>query len=65
MSSFAGESAQPASIERLIDRMERNEFDLIAVGRAILSDASWVQKIRAGGMQTLREFSAADFGQLI
>jgi 2,4-dienoyl-CoA reductase-like NADH-dependent reductase (Old Yellow Enzyme family) len=63
--AFAGESSQPVGLERLIHRMERNEFDLIAVGRAILNDPHWVTKIRSGDMQGLREFKAADFGQLV
>ena len=63
--SFAGKSSQPASLERLFHRMERNEFDLIAVGRAILNDPQWVTKIRTGDTQGLRDFSAADFGQLV
>jgi 2,4-dienoyl-CoA reductase-like NADH-dependent reductase (Old Yellow Enzyme family) len=63
--SFAGKSSQPASLERLVHRMERNEFDLIAVGRAILNDPLWVTKIRTGDTQGLRDFSAADFGQLV
>jgi 2,4-dienoyl-CoA reductase-like NADH-dependent reductase (Old Yellow Enzyme family) len=52
-------------LERLVHRMERNEFDLIAVGRAILNDPLWVTKIRTGDTQGLRDFSAADFGQLV
>ncbi len=63
--SFAGKSSQPASLVRLFHRMERNEFDLIAVGRAILNDPQWVTKIRTGDTQGLRDFSAADFGQLV
>ncbi len=65
MDAFAGKSSQPASLEKLIHRMQRNEFDLIAVGRAILNDPQWVTKIRTGDTQGLREFSAADFGQLV
>ncbi|HZI05140.1 MAG TPA: hypothetical protein VEZ71_14010 [Archangium sp.] len=26
--------------------MEREEFDLVAVGRALLSDAQWARKVR-------------------
>jgi 2,4-dienoyl-CoA reductase-like NADH-dependent reductase (Old Yellow Enzyme family) len=32
----------------LIERLEREEFDLIAVGRALLADPEWVNKIRDG-----------------
>ena len=46
--AFRGENSSPASLDGLIERMERDEFDLVAVGRAILADPNWVQKVRAG-----------------
>jgi 2,4-dienoyl-CoA reductase-like NADH-dependent reductase (Old Yellow Enzyme family) len=36
--------------------MEREEFDLIAVGRALLSDPNWVRKIREGRQDELSAF---------
>ncbi|WP_223838361.1 hypothetical protein [Saccharopolyspora pogona] len=33
------------SIERLLDRLERDEFDLVAIGRALLSDPQWAEKV--------------------
>jgi 2,4-dienoyl-CoA reductase-like NADH-dependent reductase (Old Yellow Enzyme family) len=33
------------SLANLVERMERDEFDLTAVGRAILGDPRWVAKI--------------------
>jgi 2,4-dienoyl-CoA reductase-like NADH-dependent reductase (Old Yellow Enzyme family) len=44
--------------------MERGEFDLIAVGRAILSDPSWVAKVKDGETGTLKGFTSAAFGAL-
>jgi 2,4-dienoyl-CoA reductase-like NADH-dependent reductase (Old Yellow Enzyme family) len=32
----------------LTEKLEREEFDLIAVGRALLADPDWVNKIRDG-----------------
>jgi 2,4-dienoyl-CoA reductase-like NADH-dependent reductase (Old Yellow Enzyme family) len=58
--AFAGEGSQTTPLDRLITRMERDEFDLIAVGRAILSDAQWVQKVRNGHMEELHGFKAED-----
>ena len=46
--AFRGENSGPASLDALVERMERDEFDLVAVGRAILADPNWVQKVRAG-----------------
>jgi 2,4-dienoyl-CoA reductase-like NADH-dependent reductase (Old Yellow Enzyme family) len=43
-----GASSQPASLDELHRRLERGDFDLVAVGRALISDPDWVRKVRAG-----------------
>ena len=65
MGAFAGEGSKPASLDTLVHRMERGEFDLIAVGRAILNDPQWVAKVRAGNKENLRDFIAAAMGELV
>lgn len=65
LAAFAGESSAPASLDTLVHRMERGEFDLIAVGRALLSDPQWVTKVRAGDQASLREFTAVALGELV
>ena len=62
--AFVGEGSQTTSLDKLITRMERDEFDLIAVGRALLSDAHWVEKVRDGRMDELTGFQAADLATL-
>ncbi|KAA9000712.1 NADH:flavin oxidoreductase [Affinibrenneria salicis] len=57
MSAFAGEGATPSNLDGLIERLERNEFDLIAVGRALLSDPNWAIKIRTGNHAALQDFT--------
>ncbi|WP_231937308.1 beta/alpha barrel domain-containing protein [Caballeronia udeis] len=64
LSTFGGESSTPASLDNLLERMERDEFDLIAIGRAILSDPEWVTKIRSGDTSSLKDFSPAALGEL-
>ncbi|MCW3149919.1 NADH:flavin oxidoreductase [Stutzerimonas stutzeri] len=49
--------AQPANIEGLLERLNRQEFDLVAVGRALLVDPDWAQKVREGRMQDILPFS--------
>jgi 2,4-dienoyl-CoA reductase-like NADH-dependent reductase (Old Yellow Enzyme family) len=44
--------------------MEREEFDLIAVGRALLSDALWASKVKAGDTEGLKPFEAAAMAKL-
>ncbi|KHS74112.1 NADH:flavin oxidoreductase [Pectobacterium brasiliense] len=62
--AFGGEGSGTAALDNLYARMEREEFDLIAVGRVLLSDAQWVQKVRSGQTDQLRGFDAADLAVL-
>ncbi len=57
IAAYAGEASKPASLDGLIERMERGEFDLIAVGRALLKDPEWANKVRDGRMNELEEFT--------
>jgi len=49
--------AQPASLEKLLERLNNDEFDLVAVGRALLVDPDWAQKVRDGREQEILPFS--------
>lgn len=43
-----GAATEQASIEPLLERLGAGEFDLIAVGRALLADAEWLTKLTNG-----------------
>ncbi|CCE08143.1 putative oxidoreductase (fragment) [Bradyrhizobium sp. STM 3843] len=45
--------------------MARDEFDLIAVGRALISDAEWVAKVKDDDKASLKGFDAADLRALV
>lgn len=64
-SAFGGQGAGTAALDNLYARIEREEFDLIAVGRALISDAQWAQKVGSGQEQELRGFDAADLDTLV
>lgn len=49
--------AQPANIEGLLERLNKQEFDLVAVGRALICDPDWALKVREGRMQDILPFS--------
>ncbi|MNP27036.1 NADH oxidase [compost metagenome] len=49
--------AKPASLEGLLRRLGDEEFDLVAVGRALLVDAEWAQKVRQGREADVLPFS--------
>jgi 2,4-dienoyl-CoA reductase-like NADH-dependent reductase (Old Yellow Enzyme family) len=62
---FRGERSTPAGLERLAERMERGEFDLIAVGRALISDPDWAAKVRSGDWQSMKGFQSAALAEFI
>jgi len=41
MAAFQGEIATPTSLDELLRRFDRGDFDLVAVGRPLLADAQW------------------------
>ncbi len=47
---------QPASLDELIARMEAGEFDLVAVGRALIANPEWANKVRENNSDSLRAF---------
>ena len=65
LSAFGGESSTSVKLDKLVGRMERDEFDLIAVGRALITDPDWVAKVREGDAAGLKGFSPASLGELV
>ncbi|RZA23466.1 MAG: NADH:flavin oxidoreductase [Proteobacteria bacterium] len=63
-SAFKGEASTPTELNALIERLDRGEFDLVAVGRALLSDPNWVKKIRTGKDAELKGFTKDDLAKL-
>ena len=64
ISGFAGESSKPASLDELVRRLDRGDFDLVAVGRAVLQDPLWASKIRQGRRDELMEFERSAMATL-
>ncbi len=51
------ESSGTASLDDLVERMDKGEFDLVAVGRALLQDPEWAKKVKEGKMNELGDYS--------
>lgn len=63
-SDFIGEgtdglksSSNPTGIDGLLERLNNDEFDLVAIGRALLVDAQWVNKIRDNKIDQLKPYN--------
>jgi len=55
--SLAGESFHHVSLDPLLARLERGDFDLVAVGRPLLQDPAWLEKVRQGRTDEFRDFT--------
>jgi 2,4-dienoyl-CoA reductase-like NADH-dependent reductase (Old Yellow Enzyme family) len=42
---------------RLLEMLNRGDFDLVAVGRGLLADPAWANKVRGGRFEELVPFS--------
>jgi len=66
MTTFrSDEGANVTGLDELLDRMERDEFDLIAIGRALIANPDWPAKIRTSGPASLRPFHKDVLLQLV
>lgn len=53
-----GAEAENTSIEKLMERLKQEEFDLVAVGRALLVDPAWAAKLRDGRWDEMTPFTS-------
>jgi 2,4-dienoyl-CoA reductase-like NADH-dependent reductase (Old Yellow Enzyme family) len=65
LGAFAGEASTGVGLDQLVERMERDEFDLIAVGRALISDPNWVAKVRDRDFADMQGFDASALAELV
>ena len=63
--SFGGKDSSAADLGQLERRMEAGEFDLIAVGRALISNPDWVEKVRADEVDKLEGFTPQHLRELV
>lgn len=57
INGMRGEASKPASLDNLLERLDRGEFDLVAVGRALLVDPHWAEKVRDGRDSELLDYT--------
>ncbi|NVK55107.1 MAG: NADH:flavin oxidoreductase [Alteromonadaceae bacterium] len=56
--AFKGQGANTRPIDDLLSRLDAGEFDLVAVGRALLQDPQWANKIKHQRNDELQQYSA-------
>ena len=64
--SNSGQNTSPdrVPLDGLLARLERGEFDLVAVGRALLQDPAWLKKVRQNRGNQIADFTPDAFATL-
>jgi len=60
----AFKDAEPASLDELMRRLEADEFDLVAVGRALIANPEWPRLVAEGRTADLEAFHVTMLGAL-
>jgi 2,4-dienoyl-CoA reductase-like NADH-dependent reductase (Old Yellow Enzyme family) len=53
-----GQVIQPAPVDRLVEQFEAGEFDVVTIGRALLADPAWVNRLRDGELDGFNGYDA-------
>jgi len=61
---FSRENAAPEGLDRLVQMVDSGEVDLVAIGRALLVDPAWAEKLRDGRISELLPFTPDALGTL-
>lgn len=59
------DTAAATGIEELLRRLDRGDFDLVAIGRSLIVNPSWAATIRQGALKELRPFKRDALATLI
>jgi 2,4-dienoyl-CoA reductase-like NADH-dependent reductase (Old Yellow Enzyme family) len=62
--AFQGQGSGQRSLADLEERLSRGEFDLVAVGRALLQDPHWATKVKEGRIDEISDYNAAALATL-
>lgn len=62
--AFAGQDSKTRPIAEVVERLDKGEFDLVAVGRALLQDPHWARKVKEGRFDELADYDAKALAKL-
>ena len=64
INAFRAKGAETAGIDKLLEMLARGDFDLVAVGRALIVNPDWPKKIRDGHLDRLRPYTPESLATL-
>lgn len=52
IAAFGGETGRPKPVDDVARRLDLGEFDMVAVGRGLLADPDWAERLRRGASRS-------------
>ncbi|HEX2593383.1 MAG TPA: NADH:flavin oxidoreductase [Rhizomicrobium sp.] len=65
ITSFTKADTNDSGLDKLVEMIERGDFDMIAVGRALIANPDWANKVRAGKVSELKNYSPESLATLV
>lgn len=65
IAAYRTAGAETAGIDRLLEMLSRGDFDLVAVGRALIVNPDWPNKIRDGRIDQLKPWTPEALATLV
>lgn len=65
ITAFTKAGAETTGIDRLLELMARGDFDLVAVGRALIVNPDWPNKVREGHFDQLKPYTPEALATLV
>jgi 2,4-dienoyl-CoA reductase-like NADH-dependent reductase (Old Yellow Enzyme family) len=65
VTAYRSKGAKPVGIDRLLEMLARGDFDLVAVGRALIANPDWANKMREGHFDRLVAYEPAALETLV
>jgi len=58
-------AATPANLDELIERLEAEEFDLVALGRSVIANPDWAKLVKSGQFNALKPYEKSYLDSLV
>lgn len=65
ITTFRGGEAAAADINELLQRLDAEEFDLVAVGRALIANPDWLKRMQTGDVSALKTYDRSILAELV
>ena len=63
--TFQGKESKPTDISNLLERLYNDEYDFVAIGRALISNPDWAKLVRNEEYEKIKIFTPKDLEELI